>query len=295
MDLEPVQSLWIGPPLSVMERLVIRSFLDHGHPFHLYTYGEVGNVPAGVIVRPAAEIMPVEEVYRCRRGYGRGSYAPFSDGFRYKLLFKRGGWWADLDAVCTRPLDFPDEHVLGYEREPDGRLHVAIGLIRAPAGSPLLRYCWQRCREIDRNRMGWGQTGPRLMAEAVRTVRVAVRILEPAAFYPVDYWRTWDLIRPGPSGSVEKPLSDFRSLGDFGSLPDAYSIHLWNSKWRHERLDRDAIYHPDSIYEQLKRRHGVFSPPGAALGAGLFTAARYHVRQWLAAWRRSEGSRCPKN
>ena len=72
MGLEPVQSLWIGPSLSVMERLVIRSFLDHGHSFHLYTYDEVGSIPAGTVVRPAAEILPVEEVYRCRRGYGRG-------------------------------------------------------------------------------------------------------------------------------------------------------------------------------------------------------------------------------
>jgi len=309
MGLEPVQSLWIGPSLSVMERLVIRSFLDHGHPFHLYVYEEVKGIPAGTVVRPASEILPAAEVYRCRRGYGRGSYAPFADGFRYKLLAERGGWWADLDAVCIRPLDFADEHVLGYEREPDGRLHVAIGLMRAPVGSPLMRYCWEHCQQVDRNRMRWGQTGPRLMAEAVRAAGVAVRIFAPTAFYPIDYWRTWDLIRPSfadcrvgqaersptrqSQGSPEVPVGPRSACPTL--LPDTYSIHLWNSKWRHEGLDRDGVYPPDSMYERLKRRHGVPSPPGAPLGPGLLTSARHHVRQWLAAWRRSKGSRCLRN
>ena len=53
-----VQSLWIGTRLSVMEQLAIRSYLDHGHPFHLYTYEDVEDVPAGTVVRPGTEILP---------------------------------------------------------------------------------------------------------------------------------------------------------------------------------------------------------------------------------------------
>ena len=35
---EFIQSLWIGPRLSNMEHLCIKSFIDHGHKFHLYIY-----------------------------------------------------------------------------------------------------------------------------------------------------------------------------------------------------------------------------------------------------------------
>ena len=35
------QSLWIGPSLSKMEQLCIKSFVDHNLEYHLYTYGEV--------------------------------------------------------------------------------------------------------------------------------------------------------------------------------------------------------------------------------------------------------------
>ncbi len=39
-----IQSLWIGNPLSKLERLCIQSFIDHGHEFHLYTYATVGSL-----------------------------------------------------------------------------------------------------------------------------------------------------------------------------------------------------------------------------------------------------------
>lgn len=50
-----IQSLWIGGSLSVMEQLCITSFLKNGHPFHLYTYEDVKNIPDGTIVKDAED------------------------------------------------------------------------------------------------------------------------------------------------------------------------------------------------------------------------------------------------
>ena len=46
---EVIQALWIGPSLSSMERLAVRSFLANGHEVHLYAYGEVEGVPEGIV------------------------------------------------------------------------------------------------------------------------------------------------------------------------------------------------------------------------------------------------------
>jgi len=267
-----VQSLWIGDRLSVMEQLCIRSFLDRGHPFHLYAYGQVANVPAGAELHDGREILPAEEIFVYRRGYGKGSPSAFSNLFRYRLLLERGGWWADLDAYCMRPLEFADEHVVGVERERDGSLHVTCGLMRAPAGSPIARFCWEECRKVDRDEVRWGQTGPRLTAQAVRQTDVPVRVLPPEAFYPIDFFRFHRLVRD-------------RRLPD-----DCYSIHLWNSRWRREGLDPDAVYSPDCIYEKLKRRHGVESPPDARRGdAGLLGHSPHFVRKLVFKLRRAAG------
>ena len=104
------------------------------------------------------EILPSNEIFpSVADGFARQRASAFSNEFRYKLLFDRGGWWTDLDSVCLRPLEFRDEHVLGYEREPDGRRHVATALFKAPVGSPLMEYCWERCRQADRSRLRLGR------------------------------------------------------------------------------------------------------------------------------------------
>ncbi len=250
-----------------MEQLTIRSFLDNGHPFHLYTYQKIDNIPAGAVVRTAEEILPAGEVFCYQHGFGKGSVSAFTNVFRYELLLKRGGWWTDMDVVCVRPLDFADDHVLGRERSPDGRQQINGALMKAPIGSPLMEYCLQRSREVDRSRVVWGQIGPRLVTRAVEEVAAPARILDPAAFYPIDYWQVWQLIR-----HREMPR-------------DCHAIHLWNAKWRAERLSPDAVYHRDCIFEQLKRRYGVVSPPEAACGPGWLQLARYGLRRLKAGLR----------
>jgi hypothetical protein len=269
MGVKVFQSLWIGSRLSVMEQLSIRSFLDHGYRFHLYTYQAMENVPQGTTVLRGEEILPANKMFCYRKGYGKGSYAAFSNCFRYKLLLERGGWWTDLDSVCIRSLDYNDEHVLGNERAPDGLCRPAAGMIKAPRGSRLIEYCWEACQKVDLPRVVWGQIGPRLMAEAIRVTGVPVRILDPPAWYPIDYWDVWQLI----SGAALPP--------------DCQAIHLWQSRWRHERLDPDAEYAPTCIYEQLKQRYGAASPHGASRGPGWGSRARNWWRQWRSPRRRA--------
>ena len=104
-----IQGLWIGAELSVMEQLSIASFLRNGHEYHLYTYAELANVPAGTVIRDANEILPAAAIFQYK---DRPSYAGFSNFFRYKLLLERGGWWVDSDLVCLRPFDFTVEYFI---------------------------------------------------------------------------------------------------------------------------------------------------------------------------------------
>jgi hypothetical protein len=212
-----------------------------------------------VVVQSGDEILPEGHIFSIQRGYGKGNFATFSDTFRYKLLLERGGWWTDLDAVCMRPLDFTDEHVMGKMRLRRGRVQVACGMMKAPVGSRIMEYCCEACRKVGRSVRFWGQIGPMLITEAVGKVNAPVRLLEPASFYPIDYWKIWQMVR-----RREMPT-------------ECYALHLWHSAWLVQRLDPNAVYNSQCIYEQLKRRYNVSSPPGAARGPGWPSIARY----WL--------------
>jgi mannosyltransferase OCH1-like enzyme len=236
-----IQGLWIGPELSVMEQMSLGSFLLNGHEYHLYVYDEPKNVPAGTVVRDATEILPASRIFQYKHF---PTYAGFANFFRYKLLLERGGWWADTDAICLKPFDFLRPHVFATEIC-NGREVVTSGIIKAPKGSPAMAYAWDVCQTKEPDKLGWGETGPRLMGEAVERFSLG-KYREPShVFCPVDYLNWRRVLEPDWNAALHER---------------SYAIHLWNEKWRAAGQDKNGRYHPDCLYERLKGRY---------LGAGL--------------------------
>ncbi|HEY8186893.1 MAG TPA: glycosyltransferase [Pyrinomonadaceae bacterium] len=230
-----IQGLWVGPELSVMEQLSITSFLLNGHDYHLYVYGDVKNVPSGVVVMDANEILPSSCIFQYKRS---PSYAGFANFFRYKLLFERGGWWADTDTICLKPFDFPDEYVFSSEIDYRGYEVVNCGVIKVPAGSCVMAYAWEVCKTKDPARLVWGETGPKLMAKGVKKFALERYTKTHQAFCPVDYEEWQKVLQPG-----SELLFDDRT----------YAIHLWNEMWRAAGQDKNSRYHDTCLYEKLKR------------------------------------------
>lgn len=232
-----IQALWIGAELSVMERLSIASFMANGHQFHLFVYSHVKNIPAGTIVRDGEEILPASSIFRYR---DNGSYAGFSNFFRYELLWKNGGWWVDLDTICLRPFRFAADYVIGSEPVADGGSHPISGVLKTPSQSPLMEYLTQVCRGKDRETLRWGETGPKLVADGIRRLSLEEYVQASDAFCPLG-WYEWDqILNPAASASLET---------------SGRAIHLWNEMWRRHGKDKNAVYHSDCLYERLKARY----------------------------------------
>jgi mannosyltransferase OCH1-like enzyme len=228
-----MQGLWIGLRLSRMEQLCIRSYLRHAHPFHLYTYESVANLPAGVTIKDANEIAPSKHIARFQ------NLANFSDFFRYTLLLKKGGWWVDLDAYALRPFDFPQPYVLSKQLERDGVTEaVNAGVIKAPAGSELMRRCVQRISKMDVRTTEWAALGPILLRSVHHELRLEKYAQAARVFCPLSYFEAPANIN-GPDTA--------RTFGE-----ETRSIHLWSEEWRRAGADKDASY-PGSLYEQLSQ------------------------------------------
>lgn len=154
--LNQVNSLWIGGPLTSLELLTIKSFLDHGYSFHLWTYQPITVIFPEVIIRNAEEIMPEEEIFAYKNsnklGHGKGSVAGFSDIFRYKLLYEKGGIWTDMDITCLRQIDFEEEYFFRYHHQ-NG---VVGNLMKCPPKSSVMKYCYERAiAEVNVNNTNW--------------------------------------------------------------------------------------------------------------------------------------------
>ena len=236
MALDVIQSLWVEGRLSAMERLTINSYLKNGHELHLYVYDSVTNIPEGVIVKDANEIISRNKVFLVR-----GGYSSFSDFFRWKLIYDKGGWWSDLDAVCLRPFQFETDHVFVGGLGPVGSDDcVSSGLFKAPPRAEITKWAWGECQKMYPATMGWGEAGPPLFTRAVHEFGYQNLIVPGKLFFPIFYTNAPRVfLEPG----IDIPQ-------------EVFSVHLFNEMWRMAGQSKDAKYNPTSLYEKLKERYG---------------------------------------
>jgi len=142
-DNQIVHALWIGDRLSLLECLTIKLLQLHGHTVHLWGYQEIQNVPSGVVLRNAEEILPKDTIFKYAGiplniipNGGIGSLSHWSDRFQMRLLELEGGIYIQLDVATLRPLNFTNEFAfVPHMPYPGGRGGVAAFLMKCPKGS----------------------------------------------------------------------------------------------------------------------------------------------------------------
>lgn len=233
---EMVHGLWIGGSLSPLEQLTIASFRANGYGFTLWTYGEVTGVPEGTEVRDASQIIPESQVFSYRYankyGHGKGSYAGFSDIFRYRLLYLYGGIWADMDMTCLRPLPESKDYLFRYHHK-----FGAVGnLMRCPAGAPVMEWCHNRASE----QMNADNTRWELPIEILR--EGISRFGLDDAIIPTGHDDSWPVVARLAGGPCNLPA-------------DALAIHWMNEEWRRLRLPKDRFLAGSCLDSLLDRYH----------------------------------------
>ncbi|HEY8596252.1 MAG TPA: hypothetical protein VIL84_13500 [Devosiaceae bacterium] len=114
--LPTINMLWIGGALGYLEQLSATSFLAAGHRVMLHAYGPVANVPVGVELADAGELMPTAAMHKLRH-QATSSHALASDFFRFRLQREGKGIWADIDVICLSPIEIDAPVILGWESE----------------------------------------------------------------------------------------------------------------------------------------------------------------------------------
>ena len=133
--------------------------LSLGHRVTIYTFGQVASLPPGVRQADAREIIGDRKPFRWTGPRPRfwkkkkpdtrsGSFALFSDLFRYQLLAATDFIWVDLDVFLLRPLRCRQTGGGGYYiiGAPLGN-EVDNGILRLPRHSETLRNLIEFCRD----------------------------------------------------------------------------------------------------------------------------------------------------
>lgn len=237
--IEIINGLWIGDSLGPIEYASITSFLRHGYRYHLYCYSNIANLPPGIIIKDANDILPESRVFYRRRGLGHGSVATFADLFRYKLLMEKGGWWVDTDMICIKPFDFPEPIVFASEDTLYLMIKLTNAAIKLPKGHLVAQHCFEAAEQQDRDQLRWGKTGPDLITRIVREHKLQQFVKPPAVFCPIPWWKWKSVLHPDPSACNER------------MKPETRAVHLWHEMWRRAGIHREMVYSSESFFSQL--------------------------------------------
>ncbi len=218
-----VRTLWHGSALSLYERISLTSFVLCGHRVQVYSYDAV-DVPKGVELCDAAEIVPTSSLFANTEGPGLGGFAAFSDLFRYKLLLDKGGIWSDLDVLCLKPLHRLPSICVG--RQDEKLLNGAV--FKATPGSAICRKLYEQAAQMGPN-SARGQAGPRLITKIVKDDPSLCTVLDRNCFYPIHWTECFSLLEP-----EDLALCEARTR-------DSYCVHWWNTGIRVIHFPKDML------------------------------------------------------
>lgn len=234
IQLPQLNSLWIGEDLHVVHRLCLSSAAYHGHRVRLFTYGPLRNVPEGVELADAEEVLPRSALFLHKK---TGSPAPFADRFRIKLIGMGLGAWIDADVLFVKSLEAASLNIFGWESsklvgnailqlDPESKL---FELIDQYINQDFLTPPWLSVRQKIvlklRNALGahkhvgampYGTTGPDLLTWALRETNSLNLVRPLQSFYPLPYKQKFE---------VFKSNSNWYNFADMPG--DVVAVHLW--------------------------------------------------------------------
>jgi hypothetical protein len=224
---EEVRTFWTGPPLSNYEILSLKSLVATGARVILYSYEDDLAVPEGVELRDANEVLS-GPVHQFQLANGEITLTWHSDIFRYVMLEKFGGWYADLDIICLKD-SLPAAETYFASMQED---FLNSAILKFPKQSPFVSSLLQEALRIlpetnnARTAAAFVSIGPGLLTEMVETCGLADSILPRSRAYAIGYAEAVDFLDPA---KCEQTLARL-SQSDFA--------HLWNEVWRQLRIPK---------------------------------------------------------
>jgi hypothetical protein len=255
-----IHSLWIGTRLSNLELLTIKSFIANGHTFKLWLYDELEtDLPDEVEIGDASTIIPRDQIFAYQNenkyGHGKGSYAGFSDIFRYKLLYDHGGWWVDMDITCLRPFDFREPYFFRSHHQ----LSVVGNVMKCPRHSELMKHCYEEALlTINESNTDWHKP-IEILNKHIKSLQL-LQYIKSNVSNPDQWHKTNRFIRH--NDAIPK---------------EWYFIHWQNEEWRSKKISKEAVYYRSAL-AALMQKYSLLALPSSLIGKMKNTIKYYYFQ-----------------
>jgi hypothetical protein len=238
-----INCFWHGRTLGDLEQICLLSMLRQNCKVRLFCYDPITNVPSGIEIIDAREIMPRHELLVHR---ATGSPSLGSNKFRYLIMKKGLGTWLDTDVILIEQLPQAEDYIFGWQGE---RL-ICGAVLHLPQNSPILGEICEfvsqeypippfydgatRSALVRKSQSGhpinvrdlpWGIYGPETLTYFVRKNNLTHLSKSREVFYPIHYTKAYVLL------SSKYDVSELLT-------PSTVAVHLWSNALRHPSITR---------------------------------------------------------
>ena len=264
-----VNFFWIGNSVSPVEILAFKSCLSNSMTPILWSYENISDLPNGVCVKNANEIIPYSEI----KSYLYDLELPIpsvSDIFRYRLLYKHGGIYSDTDIIFTRNIEsLGNTEYFCSTFEYIHNTCASNCFMKLNKGSSVAKFLVEESNKKLLNFQSQGTSnfnycdlGPFLVQDAVR--KLGVLVLTYDFINPIS-WRFTDKIIAYKKRDYRFLLKNLLRKFSFGKIESrgyfltesTYAVHLCHEMWRLKGINKYETLHPSCLYEKLKKRYSI--------------------------------------
>jgi len=243
---------WAYGDFTKLEILCAKSFLKQGFELTVWTYGDLTNAPNQVAIKDARQILSEKEVFLNKRG----SYAGFSDLFRYAVLSELGGLYVDTDVLALKNAKYlPNSPFLVTERTgtkknfknfirtklgftKDNRINGNVLYNPSPIKGDLIDLAYHYSLRFPKDKVHWSEIGPNLLTAITR-------------IYPEHGYKIFGPEFANDINSNDCPHMLLKPKVNLKS--SSFFLHCYNEKWNRQGFDKNMDYPVDSILYKLEK------------------------------------------
>ena len=248
MKLITVNMFWAKGSIGKLEQLSLNSFLYQGYHVRLWSYDKSLNIPQGVELVDAANILSEDLIFYNKQG----SIASFSDLFRYKLLDEQGGLYVDTDVIALKPASqLPKYPFIVTERVQYGYLKKILGKRFSymitnnilynpnPNKGDLINLAYVFSNAFQKDCVYFSELGPKLLT-AIHKIypHHGYKIMSPVFANDINYWDCPNKLLKNKFLKISK---------------DSHFLHCYNERWRISNYNKELDFPANSILHKIEK------------------------------------------
>ncbi len=261
---ETVSSLWIGNQLNYLSEVCMLSWLKQGYNIDLYIdFNGKFKLPKSLLLyaeslhtsskapvinlKDANKIMDTSDAVH--------TVLPFSDLWRFKLIYKTGATWLDADMFLINKLPNDPIIISAENTMQSGAFksfkHIIpnIGVLRFPKGDEELKKIIDKIEK--RKKVATFCDNMKIFRKEI--VKTSYPLSDPSIYMPVDWWNYQSMYHH----EIYKTKFDVEPMMNTDILEKSIGIHCWNNFTyggnNRTAIDFDKI-HKHSLFSKLLER-----------------------------------------